>query len=265
MSLHEFWLKATDFTQRNSPTILAGLGVAGLVSTGYMSYKAGSKAHDIMVKYHEDKGLIKPDDKDAKKAILKETVKDLTPILLPPIIMGAFSATCIIFSNRISTKRVAVLSAAYSIADSRLKDYQQKMLENLGEARAQKVREAIAKDDLSKDPVPNPTQIVVGDGTVLCKDYYTKRYFQSTPEKIGAAINSLTADVLCEMYVSLNDFFEKIGLEQIPMGDDLGWNADDALGGKLPIYYTACLTSDNRPCLVIEYDICAREDFRNLH
>lgn len=265
MRVKEIWNNVVEFTDRNSPVILTGMGVGGVFATAYMAYKAGPKAHDILQKYHEDKKLIKEGDKETKKAVLQETVKELAPVLVPPILMGVATSACIIGGNRISTKRVAVLSAAYSIADSKLKDYQDRMLETLGEQKTQKVREAIAKKDLEEGYTAESQQIVIGDGKVLCKDSHTRRYFQSSAEEIGSAINSLTADVLSDMYVSLNDFYDKLGLEPIPLGDDLGWNVDDAVGGKLPIYFTACLTPDNKPCLVVEYDIRLREDFRNLH
>lgn len=70
------------------------------------------------------------------------------------------------------------------------------------------------------------------------------------------------------MYISLNDFYEAIDssqLPKIPMGEDLGWNINDTINGKLPITLSALLTDDNKPCLCIDYDISVRDDFRNLH
>lgn len=263
MKLKEMWKSVTTFTDKNSPAILTGLGVAGLFGSMYMAYKASPKAHDILEKYHEDKEMTDPDDKETKKVILKETVVELTKVMAPSVLMGVATGACIIGANKISTKRIALMSAAYSIADSKLKDYQTKMLESLGEQKVQKVREAIAKDHLETSSVPS--DILVPGGRCLCMDAHTGRFFVSSAEAIGQAINSLTADVMQEMYVSLNDFYDKIGLDHIPLGDDLGWNIDDALGGKLPIYFSAILTNEHQPCLVIEADINIRSDFRNLH
>lgn len=266
MKLKETWNKVTKVINKNSPTILTGLGVTGVFATGYMAYKAGPKAHYILENYHRDKELTDPDDKEAKRAILKETAKDLLPVLIPPVGMAIATTACIIGGNRISSKRVAVLSAAYSIADSRLKDYQEKMLETLGEEKTQKVKEAIAKDHLKKNqPTVDTPVYLTGDGNVLCLDSYSRRFFSSNAEKIGQAINKLSADIMSDMYVSLNDFYDEIHLERTPMGDDFGWNVDDTQRGRLPIYYTASLTEDNRPCLVVEYDVSPRADFRELH
>lgn len=267
MSLKKMWENAVGFTDRNSPAILTGFGVAGIFGTAYMAYKASPKAHDILARYHEDKLLVDPDDKEAKGAILKETAIDLTKVMAPTILMGVVSSACVIGSNRISAKRVAVLSAAYSLADSRLKEVGNKMLESFGEAKVQKVREGLAKDRLETVEKESliPTDVIIPGGKCLCMDGHTKRFFVSSAEKIGQAINELTADVMTEMYVSLNDFYDKIGLEHIPLGDDLGWNIDDALAGRLPIYFSAILTNEHQPCLVVEADINVRNDFRNLH
>lgn len=266
MNWKETWSKTKKAIDINSPMILTGLAVAGVFTTAYMSYKAGPKAHDILQKYHDDKAIINPDDKETKKAVLKETVKDLGPVIIPPIVMGIATSACIIGGNKISSKRIAVLSAAYGLADSKLKDYQEKMLESLGEERTQKVKEAIAKDHLKKNQSKTNTPVIMtGDGNVLCMDSYSRRFFSSNAEKIGQVINKLSSDIISDMYISLNDFYDELGIDRTPMGDDFGWNIDDTQRGRLPIYYTAVLTDDQKPCLVVEYDISPRADFRDLH
>lgn len=265
MSVKDLWQRTMNFATENSPTILTGFGVAGVIGTAYMAYKASPKAHDILAKYREDRELIMEGDREAKRAVLKETVKDLVPVLAPPIIMGATTCACIIGGNSINKKRLAVLSAAYSLADSHLKEYQNKLVDTLGEQKAQKVRDAIAKDHLDRSDQTLAQSVVITNGDVLCYDSYTGRFFASTAEKIGIARNELSADCLTDMYVSLNDFYDKVGLGRVVIGDDIGWNIDDCESGILPISYSAMLTQDNRPCLVIEYSVQTREDFRRLH
>lgn len=270
MKLGETVGKIAEYGNRNSPIILAGLGIAGLWTTAYMAYKSGTKAHKILQDYHEDIKRVKPNDKEAKNAVLKETAKELIPIILPPLIMGALSTGCIIGSNKISAKRLAIMSTAYTLADTKLKTYQEKVIETLGNQKAQKVREAIAEDTVKNNPVGESTQIIMtGDGDVLALDSHSGRYFRSNAEKIGQAINALSAEAISDMYISLNDFYDKVGLPKIPMGDDFGWNIDDLMqvggGAKLPIYYTASLTPENKPCLVVEYDVSPRMDYKNLY
>ena len=193
-------------------------------------------------------------------------VKELAPEVLPPVGMAVATSVAIIGSNKVSSKRIAVLSAAYTMSSDALKDYQNKVAEVVKPEKVQKVKEAIAQEKLDKNPItPNTDVIVTGDGDVLCMDCYSGRYFRSNAQKIGQAINELSADLQTDMYVSLNDLYSKLNMPSVPMGDDFGWNIDDLARGQLEIGITACLTPDKQPCLVVNYDASPREDFRSLH
>jgi hypothetical protein len=260
--IKELTTKVTEFTDKNSPALLTGATVTGIFMTAWMAFKAGPKAKEIMDRH---KSMSTPETKEEKRAEAKALVKELTPVVLPPIGMGITTAVCAIGSNKISSKRIAVLSAAYSMSESALKDYQNKVTELFDVKKVQKVKEGLAKDKLEKNPMqPNHEIYLTGDGDVLCMDEYSGRYFRSNAQKIGQSINELSADLQSDMYVSLNDLYDKIGLPKVPMGDDFGWNVEDLVHGQLDINLTACLTSDKQPCLCMTYDVRPRMDFRRL-
>lgn len=270
----DFLERAEVFTKKNSPVILAGMAIVGVISTAYLAYKAGPMAEKILEAHKKDMKDCHPDDKEAKKAVVGETVKKLVPVVAPPIIMGTTTIACIIGSHSVSSRRIAALSAAYSLSESTVKNLNGKMEEMLGEKKARAIKDSIMKDKLKADAnvdqkVLSDSQFVMpNDGTVLCKDLYSGRLFYSNAEKIKQAIAKCSYDIISDMYVSLNDFYDAIEspqLTRIPMGEDLGWNLDDVINGKLPITLTALLTEDNKPCLCVDYDIGVRDDFRNLH
>lgn len=272
--LLDFLGKAESFTKKNSPIILAGSAIAGVISTSYFSYKAGSRADKILQEYRKDMKDCKPDDKEAKRAVIGETAKKMIPVMAPPVIMGGTTIACIAGSHAISSRRIAVLSAAYTLSESTVKNLNVKMEEILGEKKARSIRDAVMKDKLKADSdkdrklLSDGQMLIPNDGTVLCKDLYSGRLFYSTYEKISQAIVKCSYDIISDMYISLNDFYEAIGSPQlgpIPLGNDMGWNIDDTQNGKLPIILTALLTDDGKPCLCVEYDISIRDDFRNLH
>ncbi len=259
--------------KKESPTILTGLSIVGVISTGYFAYKAGLKADKILEEYRKDINDCHPDDKEAKKAVMSETAKKLAPVLAPPIIMGGTTIACIFGSYSVSSRRIAALSAAYCLSESTVKNLNGKMEEMLGEKKTRAIKDSVMKDKLKKDSEKDKKIMDEGqflmpsDGTVLCKDLYSGRLFYSNAEKIKQAIVKCSYDIISDMYISLNDFYEAIDSPQltpIPMGNDLGWNVDDTENGKLPIVLTALLTDDNRPCLCVDYDISVRDDFRNL-
>lgn len=266
--------KAEMFTKRNSPAILTGVAVVGLISTAWSAFKAGPRASQIMEDYRKDMRDCHPKDKEAKRAVVGETVKKMVPVIAPTVIAGGTTVACIIGSHSASSRRIAALSAAYSLSESTVKNLNEKMEEMLGEKKARAIKDSIMKDKLHADTEKDKKVmacenfVIPGDGTVLCKDLYSGRLFYSSAEKIKQAITKCSYDIVSDMYISLNDFYEAIDspqLSRIPMGEDLGWNIDDTQNGKLPIVLTALLTEDNKPCLCVDYDISVRNDFRNLH
>lgn len=275
MNIKERWKSFLSICDKNSPTILAGISVVGVIATGYTAYKAAPKAHAILQKYHEDKLLIDKDDKETKKVVLKEAAKGLIPVMLPPILTGSATCACIIWGNKIGTKRLAVLSAAYTVADNRLKDYIRNSVETLGEARTQKVREAIAKkhaEEFTEDDISDVNMIVTGDGDVACVDYWSKQTFRSSVAKIDQVVNELSAELLelkdsrDEDFIDLSSLYERLGLKKTPYSDIHGWRYSDMTNGRLPIYCTSTLM-DGKPFVVVEYDdLSIRNEyiFRNM-
>lgn len=266
--------KAEIFTKKNSPVILTGLAIVGVISTAYSAFKAGPRADKILEEYRKDMRDCHPKDKEAKRVVVGETVKKMVPVVAPTVIMGGTTIACVIGSHSISSRRIAVLSAAYSLSESTVKNLNNKMEEMLGEKKARAIKDSIMKDKLKADSekdkkILSDGQLVIpSDGTVLCKDLYSGRLFYSNAEKIKQAIAKCSYEIISDMYISLNDFYEAIDspqLPRIPMGEDLGWNIEDTINGKLPITLSALLTDDNKPCLCIDYDISVRDDFRNLH
>ena len=263
--LMELSTKVTDFAKQNEPAILTGMRVAGLFMTALMAYKASPRAHEI-IERHQTNVQNGADKKEETKQLVKEVV----PVVLPTVGMAVATSAAIIGAHTVNSKRIAVLSAAYSMSESALKDYQEKMLEVLDEKKVSKIKESISQDKIDKKNIDTTNLnsqdvIITGDGDVLCMDNYSGRLFRSNAQKIGQAVNELSADLQTDMYVSLNDFYDKLGLASVPMGDDFGWNIDDLVRGQLDISVTACLTKDKQPCLMILYDVSPREDFRRLH
>lgn len=272
--LINFLEKAEVFTKKNSPALLTGAAIVGVLSTAYSAYKAGLRADKILKEYRADMKDCHPKDKEAKRAVVGETAKKLIPVVAPPVIMGVATISCIVGSHSVSSRRIAALSAAYSLSESTVKSLNGKMEEILGEKKTRAIKDAVMKDKLHADSekdrktLSNGNFVIPGDGTVLCKDLYSGRLFYSNAEKIKQAIAKCSYDIVSDMWISLNDFYFEIGspqLDPIPMGNDLGWDIADTQAGKLPITLSALLTDDNKPCLCIDYDIGVRPDFRNLH
>lgn len=275
MEWKNLFKKVFDSGKKKSPEILTSFVLLGVVATAYYSYKAGLKS-DAVLEYHKNRKeelrseLIKTNDmatyKKEVKELNKETTKKIAPVVAPAVVMGAITMGCAVGSNMIHSKRIAVLSAAYTLSERTLSELNKKMTSTLGEKKTKEIKDAVVQERILQNPPKDYEIINTGYGDVLCMDYYSGRYFRSSAQKIGEAVNELSSRIISEMYVSLNDFYELLNVPRVPMGEDFGWSIDDTDRGRLPISFdSAVLTADNRPCLSVEYDIRPRDDFRNLH
>ena len=229
-------------TVKHSPEILTGVGIAGMITTTVMAVRATPKAIQLL---DEEKRR-----QQADKLEPMDVVKTAWKCYIPAAVTGTVSVACLIGASSVNARRNAALTAAYTISESTLRDYQKKVVETIGEKKEQTVRDAVAKE-----------VIVTAKGDTLCFDAVSGRYFKSDIDKLKKAENELNRQMRDEMYISLNDFYYEVGLEPIKLGDDLGWNIDN---GYIDLRFSSQLATDGTPCLVIDYGYGPRYDFRNL-
>lgn len=232
--------------KKHQPEILTGLGVAGFVMTTVTAVKATPKALEILAEIKEEH----KNDAD-KKAYSKDFVKKVVPLYIPSFVIGGLSIGCVICANSINTKRNAALAAAYAISESALTEYKDKVIETIGEKKEKVVKEAVAKGRVENVPLETKEVINTDSGDELCLDYHSGRYFNSTIDKLRKAENKVNRRMLLDTYVSLNDFYNEIGLSGTKQGDLLGWNIDK---GYLELQLDATIV-DEKPCIVLDYKL----------
>lgn len=235
---------------KHSPEILTGIGIAGMITTTIMAVRATPKA---LILIEERKEEI-----DVDKLTPIELIKTTWTCYIPAAITGGLSIICLIGASSVNARRNAALATAYTLSESALKEYQEKVIETIGEKKEQTVRDAIAKDRIDKNPVSSREVIVTEKGNTLCYDAISGRYFKSDIDKLKKVENELNRRMRDEMYISLNEFYYEIGLNPIGIGDDLGWNIDN---GYIELNFSSQLTDDGNPCLVIDYQVTPRYDY----
>lgn len=237
--------------KKHSPEILTGLGVAGMITTTIMAVKATPKAIMLI------------NEKEVEQRVEKltpvETVKTVWKCYIPAVITGVASVACIIGASSVNAKRNAALATAYTLSETALKEYKDKVVETIGPKKEEEIRSAIAKDKLEKDPVIQAEVIDTGAGMTLCYDALSGRYFRSDVDKIRRAEYMLNRMILMEGYISLNDFYYEIGLDPIKVGDKLGWSSRQER--YIDINFGSALTADQVPCLVIDFHVAPIYDY----
>lgn len=236
----------------HSPEILMGVGIAGFITTTVLAVKATPKAL-ILLEEAEKKR------KDELKPL--EVVRTTWKCYIPAAVTGTLSIACLIGSGSVNARRNAALATAYSLSESALKTYQEKVIETIGEKKEKAIRDDIAKDKVKNDPVVNKEVIITGKGETLCYDTVSGRYFKCDIEKLHRVEGYLNKQIFSSMFVSLNDFYSEVGLRCTELGDDLGWNVDDA---PIEFSYSSQLSDDDTPCLVVGFQVAPRYNYGKL-
>lgn len=258
MDLSMLFKRAGQVAAENSPAILTALGVSGTLTTAFLAAKAAFASVDVLreaeeTKSQEFKGET-PEDEDVVNVepeglTRKEQAEAVWHLYVPAAICAGMTITAIVCSNRISDKRTAAVAAAYTFAEKNFKEYRDKTVSKIGKKKEQEVRDEVAQDDVRKNPPKKNEVILVSEGSVLCKDAYSGRYFLSDMESIRKAENDINWEILNTGYASLSDFWHLLGVNSTSESDELGWNTDS----KFELEYSTALTDDNKPCIVVTF------------
>jgi hypothetical protein len=233
--------------RNNSPTILSGAAIAGVITTAVLTAKAATKVYDKQLS----------DDAPPIES-KKDVVQAYWTYFIPAGISGAATIACIAGANQIGLRRNAALLGAYTLADTAFREYKEEVLTQIGRTKEQKVRDEIASKQMAENPVSTSTVIIAGRGDQLCYDTLTGRYFQSDIEEIRQAANKLNAGIIGgDMYASQNEFYGLLGLAPVTIGDELGWNLENLID----LLFSSHLADDGRPCLAIKYRNLPRKDY----
>ena len=257
----QFFKSIRTFVVDHSPEILTGIGVAGMFTAVGLAIAATPKAMRA-IEAEKVRKVEESEEKVVYPTLTKgEVVKVSWKYYIPTAITVSLSAACIIGSTSVNARRNAALAAAYTLSDTALKEYQNKVVETIGEKKEQVVRDAIAKDKIEKNPVSTKEVIITEKGNTLCYDAISGRYFRSDIEKLKKATNELNRRMLNDMYISLNEFYYEIGLSGTKIGEDLGWNVDK---GLIDLHFSAQVADDGNPCLVIEFEVAPKYNFSKI-
>ena len=235
-----------------SPGILTGIGITGMIGATFMAVKATPKALYLIE--------TKKEETEVKELTPVETIKTCWKCYIPATLTTVVSAACLIGASTVSAKRNAALATAYSISEAALREYQEKVVEVIGEKKEKAVRDAVAKDQIERDPVTKSEVVIIdSNSNTLCYEPLSGRYFKSTIDKIKKAEIKLDRQMIQEMYVSLNDFYWEIGLDGTDLGDKMGWNLSK---GYMDLSFSSQLADDGTPCAVIVYGIPPVYDYQ---
>lgn len=228
--------------KKHSPEILIGMGIAGAASSVIFAVKATPKAMILLEEKRQELGV--------EKLEAKEIIKTAAPVYIPTAVSFGVSVACIVGASSVNARRNAALTAAYTLSESTLRTYRDKVLETVGEDKEREIRQKAAIEQQQSTPEPQALVVSSAAGQLKCFDSLSGRYFVSTKNEIDKAVNEFNRQLRDDMRISLNDWYDLIGLDTNKLGDMLGWDIER---GYVETCYASRLDEDGLPCLVVNY------------
>ena len=216
LNLNHLVSKSKLYVKRSTPTILTVACSIGTVVSVVMAVKATPKALKIIEEASEEK----------KRPLTKfEIINVAGPSYIPTAIVGISTIAGMVCLNIINKKQQASLIGGYGLLRNSYQRYKKSAIEVYGDDADSNITKHTARDMyLSADgeclynpDTDNPVE------KALFFDEYSERYFTSTLTAVTNAQYHINRNLALKGYVSINEFYEFLGLDIIESGYDYGW------------------------------------------
>lgn len=227
----------------NAPALLTAFGAVGVVGTAVLTAKATFEAAKKIENELESRNLNREPTDDYHTSLTKaEAVKLVWPLYISAVSSGVLSCGAIVMSHRISSRRAAVIAAAYALNEGKLEEYQEKVKEKFGDKKEKEMRTELTQDRVDRDFKPGEHIPGPNDGKVLIREDYTGRFFWSTIETVNKAVNEINHHVNNEGSARLSDFHDLVGLSHVSTSDYFGFTTNN----RLELDWDTCTTPDGQ-------------------
>jgi Family of unknown function (DUF6353) len=245
MDLGTMAAKAIFHLKKNSPTLLTVAAVGGVGLTAYLAAKNTIQAVDEIYAFEESTYV-----SDDPRERTKRRVQVAWRCYVPTAVAAGATIACVVGANRVGLRRAAAAQAGLFLAERTYAEYREKVVEEFGQRKDDKIREDVAIDKIKAKEPPSQEILVTGPGNVLSMELYTGRFFACDMEKLRRAQNALNARLIKHDYATLDDFYEMLGLKQTSVSSEIGWTSDR----MMELEFTMAMSSDDRPCIAFEYN-----------
>ena len=219
--------------KKATPTILTCISAAGVVVTVVLAVKATPKALKCIEKEKAVKNA-----ENSENLTRMETIAACWRCYIPAAVTGIATIGCIFGANTLNRRQQASLVSAYALASRSFNSYKQKVRELYGEEAHKKVMASLAaekstKPTISAGSLTQMTSVGFEDANEeerLFYDAISDRYFQATISQVLQAEYHLNRNfALSGGFITLNQFYEFLGVSKVRGGDEVGWMISDSL------------------------------------
>jgi len=246
---------------KHAPLILTIVAAGGAISSVISAVHATPKA--LILLEQKKKQIAREHNVPVEEVELtvEETVRTAGKCYIPAGALLLTSLGCMFGATHISGQRELGWAALYSATKKASDAYERQVIHRIGEKENREVHRQVAQEELQRNPVSKCNVVETGKGPYLCYDTVSGRYFMGDIENIRRVVNDLNQQMISCMYISLNEFYQELGLMPIDLGYDTGWNVDELI----EINFSTMMSDDGRPCLVLQYMTKPRYSFNKSY
>ena len=231
-----------------TPYVLTGSAIVGIAVTAMFTAKGALRAQDILIR------------NEARDAAFKRKVQLTWKEFIPALSAAAVTGACVVGLHGVLGRRIASIAAATTVVETQLNKLKTAVKDVATPQLREEIQNAAVRSTARETEVP----VVADDlaeGSQLCFEAYSGRYFIASMEDVRGGINDVNAQINSNFYASLNDLYDALGLERLRYGDDVGWNTDSLIEPC----FSADLTPDGRPYLVLDYQKAPSHAYDRLY
>ena len=263
--------KLGQFTTKNAPQILIGIGVVSSVGTVATSIVATKRSLDIINTEIEKRrsNLEKSTDGELPKINLKpmEIVKLTWKEWVIPAGFLAGSTAAYVGAFKVEEGRALTYATLLGATESKLAALEAEMVENLGKEKSEEIHDAVAKKLVDEKKIgadPEENAAVQGDGKFWCYEPISEEKWRVTYDRLQLGLMNAKEIFERRGRISLGDILEECGNKKHHKSFVYGlvWNYrrgeedddDVSYSDRLGITITSTLTENQEPCYVFDYN-----------
>lgn len=203
-----------SMAKENSPVILTGFAVGGVILTAVLAARAVPKAISIIEEEEEEREqeadkrankeveVLNKDYDEVYDEVFKPiTKKDIFKLswkyFVPAVICGSLTIGCIVWSQHLNTVKQAALAASYEILRNSYDDYRYHVRESIDKKKYDEIEQKIREDRvhrvLEERPLTQKDYDILDAeaGAAVFVEPTTGHRFVSTYEKVYRAIDDV--------------------------------------------------------------------------
>lgn len=250
--------------KKKSPEIKAGGALIGLGLTVFFALRAKPKVEKHIKEGKEEVQRILDEakengtegTKEVKKEVLKVRVKTGGKVAVdvaPAAIAAGVTVGCVFGVKKELTDRWTETAIVSDITADNHAKYVEAAKEVVGEKKETEIDEVATKKRIEETYGGTESIIITGKGDVLYYDEWLNTYFRASKSWIENCQNKVNDKLnRMEMYISLNEWADFLGVPHVKHGDEHGFCSDT---GLMDIYYTVGEMPGGEHCIVVKYDV----------